>query len=196
MNFMSTVPNPRPISIEDYLAGEQTSEIRHEYVAGVVYAMTGGTNAHSQIASNTLVSLGSQLRGSPCRVFNPDTKIRIQYSNHTRFYYPDVSVICRPNPQQDTFQDDPSVIIEVLSDSTRRADEGEKKDAYLTIPKLTAYILLEQTSISAICFRRGEQGFQAEFYSGDDASIELPSIDAILSLSDVYDGIEIPDTER
>jgi Uma2 family endonuclease len=192
---MSTVPNPKPISVEDYLAGEQTSDVRHEYVAGVVYAMVGGTNAHSQIASNALVSLGTQLRGTPCRAFNPDTKIRIQFSSHTRFYYPDVSVICRPNPQQDTFQDDPSVVIEVLSDSTRRADEGEKKDAYLTIPKLTAYILLEQTSATATCFRRGEQGFQAEFYTGTDAVIELPTIDAVLRLDEVYDGIELADVE-
>ncbi len=157
--------------------------------------MVGGTNAHNQIASNTLVSLGVQLRGKPCRAFNPDTKIRIQLASHTRFYYPDVSVICRPNPQQDTFQDDPSVIIEVLSDSTRRTDEGEKKDAYLTIPKLTAYILLQQSSISATCFRRGEQGFQAEFYSGAGAVIELPTIHATLRMNEVYDGIQFSDVD-
>src|SRR5204863_8150738 len=98
------------------------------------------------IATNTLVALGARLRGKRCRPFNSDTKIRVRLPTHVRFYYPDVSVICRPNPQTDSFQDEPAALFEVLSQSTRRIDEGEKKDAYLTIPALAVYILVEQES--------------------------------------------------
>src|ERR1043166_10251430 len=124
------------LSVEDYLAGELTSPVKHEYLAGVVYAMAGARNAHNLIATNTLTALALRLRGSPCRPFNSDTKIRIRQPTEIRFYYPDASVICRPNPQSDSFQDEPAALLEVLSRRTRRIDEGEKKDAYLTIPSL------------------------------------------------------------
>jgi len=83
------------------------------------------------------------------------------------------------------------VIIEVLSDSTRRVDEGEKKDAYLTIPKLSAYILLEQNVIAASCYRRCEQGFQLEYFAGEDAVIELSTVEATLQLPDAYEGVQL-----
>src|SRR5205823_6808947 len=87
------------ISVDDYLAGELASPIKHEYLGGVVYAMAGARNAHNLIAANTIVALGTRLRGRPCRPFTPDTKIRVQLPTQMRFYYPDVPVICRPNPQ-------------------------------------------------------------------------------------------------
>jgi Uma2 family endonuclease len=141
---MSAVRRRQPISVEDYLAGELVSQIKHEYVGGEVYAMAGATNAHNIIAVNVLASLHAGLRGKPCRPFNSDTKIRIRLQSRWRFYYPDASVICRPNPQQDSFQDEPAVIAEVLSRNTRRIDEGEKQDAYFTIPSLSVYLLIDQ----------------------------------------------------
>src|SRR4051794_35648094 len=107
------------VSVSDYLAAELASPIKHEYLGGLVYAMTGARNAHTLIASNSLGALGFGLRGRRCRAFNSDTKIRIHLPTHIRFYYPDVSVICRPNPPTDSFQDDPAVIVEVLSRKTR-----------------------------------------------------------------------------
>ena len=74
---MSTARQTSFVSVDDYLAGEQQSSVKHEYVAGLVYAMVGAKNAHNIIASNALISLGQQLQGKPCRAFNPDTKIRI-----------------------------------------------------------------------------------------------------------------------
>jgi Uma2 family endonuclease len=187
---MSAVPKPGPLSVDDYLAGELISPVKHEYVGGVVYAMAGARNAHNLIASNTLGSLHARLRGRHCRPYNSDTKIRIRLPSHTRFYYPDLSVICRPNPQSDSFQDDPVAIVEVVSRSTRRVDEGEKKEAYLTIPSLSVYLIVEQESPSVVVFRRGEQGFVREVYSGLDAVIPLPEIEADLPLSEIYDGVE------
>jgi Uma2 family endonuclease len=147
------------VSVEDYLAGELVSPIKHEYIGGVVYAMAGTRNVHSLIASNAQGAVGSYLRAKRCRAYNSDTKIRIRLPHQVRFYYPDVPVICRPNPQTDSFQDDPAVIFEVLSARTRRIDEGEKKDAYLTIPSLNVYALVEQETAALVVFRRTEQGF-------------------------------------
>ena len=147
---MTAVKKLTLVSIEDYLAGELVSPVKHEYLGGVVYAMAGARNLHNRIASNVLGSLHGRLRARPCQPFNSDTKIRVRLPTQTRFYYPDVSVICRPNLPTDSFQDEPAVIFEVLSEQTRRADEGEKKDAYLTIPSLSVYVLLEQETPAVV----------------------------------------------
>jgi Uma2 family endonuclease len=178
------------ISVDEYLESEQSSPIKHEYVGGAVYAMAGARNAHNLIASNTLSSLGARLRGRPCRSFNSDTKIRLRMRSEVRFYYPDVSVICRQNAQSETFQDEPAVIVEVLSQRTRRIDEGEKRDAYLTIPSLAVYILVEQESPAVVAWRRSDNGFSREEYQGVEAVIPLDEVGASLPLSEVYDGVE------
>jgi Uma2 family endonuclease len=186
------------ISVEDYLAGELESPTKHEYLAGVVYAMAGARNVHNIIAGNTFAALHTRLRGHRCRPFNSDTKIRVRLPTHWRFYYPDASVICRPNPQDDSFQDEPAVIVEVLSKATRRIDGGEKKDAYLTIPSLFAYVLLEQDTAAAVVHRRTEQGFVREVYEGREVCIPLNEIDIELPLAEAYDGVEFvaePDDE-
>jgi Uma2 family endonuclease len=177
------------VAIDDYLAGELTSPVKHEYLGGVVYAMAGARNAHNLIASNCLGALGSRLRGRPCRAYNSDTKIRLRLPHQVRFYYPDASVVCRPNPPDDSVQDEPAVLLEVLSRRTRRTDEGEKRDAYVTIPSLGAYLLVEQETPTVVVFRRTEQGFVREIYQGPEAVIPLPEVDAELPLAEVYDGV-------
>jgi Uma2 family endonuclease len=177
------------ISVEDYLAGELVSPVKHEYFGGIVYAMAGAANAHTAIASNILIAIGSRLRGQKCRAFNSDTKIRIRLPTHTRFYYPDASVICRPNSPTDSFHDEPVVIVEVLSDSTRRIDEGEKRDAYLTIPPLQVYLLVEQSSAEVFVYRRKGQEFVREVYEGMQAVIPLNEVGASLPLSEVYEAV-------
>jgi Uma2 family endonuclease len=176
--------------VEDYLAGELCSPVKHEYVAGIVYAMAGARNAHNIIKGNVFAAFHSRLKGRPCRPFDSDTKIRIRLPTHVRFYYPDVSVVCRPNPQSDSFQDEPVVIVEVLSRKTRRIDEGEKRDAYLTIPSLAAYLLVEQESPGIVVYRRTEEGFACEPHVGIDSAILLPEIGAQLLLSEAFNGVE------
>jgi Uma2 family endonuclease len=178
------------VSVEDYLAGEFASPARHEYVGGVIFAKAGGRNVHNLIASNTLGSLHARLRGKRCRVYNSDTKIRIRTDRHERFYYPDVPVICESNPPTDSFQDKPAVIFEVLSKTTERADRGEKMDAYLTIPTLRVYALVEQTSAAVIVFRRVGTGFEREVYEGLDAVLPLSDIEVELPLSEIYEGVQ------
>ena len=113
-------------SVDDYLAREEESASKHEYLGGVIYAMAGATNVHDTIATNAVVELASFARNAGCRAFNSDVKVRIPLLTHTRFYYPDALLTCYPNPPMDTFQDRPLIVIEVLSQSTRRLDGGEK----------------------------------------------------------------------
>ena len=184
------------ISVDDYLAGELDSPIKHEYIGGVVHAMAGARVAHNDITSNILVEVGSRLRGKSCKAYTSDMKIRVDLGNHVRFYYPDVSVVCRSNSPTDSFQDEPAVIFEVLSKSTRRTDMGEKKDAYLTIPSLNAYVLIEQEAPLVVVFRRTDAGFVREVYEGLDAELRLREIEVELPLSEVYEGVEfIPEPD-
>lgn len=185
------------ISVAEYLKGELSSPIKHEYLGGVVYAMAGARNAHNMIAVNVLIWLGGRLRGRPCRLQNSDTKVHIQLTNQVRFYYPDVSVVCEPNSQADSFQDKPVVIFEVLSRSTRRIDGGEKKDGYLSIPSLRVYVLVEQDLPAVIVFRRTPTGFVRELYEGIDAVLPLSEIETELPLAEMYDGVEFnPEREE
>ena len=101
-----------------------------------------------------------------------------------------MSVVCRQNHVDESFQDEPAVIVEVLSRAMRRIDGGEKKDAYLMIPSLCAYVLLEQGAAVAVVYRRTEQGFEREVYQGHEASIPLVEIEVALPLADVYEGVE------
>jgi Uma2 family endonuclease len=187
---MSTAKKLNLVSVDDYLAGELISPVKHEYLGGVVYAMAGARNAHNLIATNTIGTLHSRLRGLRCRPYNSDTKIRVRLPMHVRFYYPDVSVICRPNPQNDSFQDEPAALFEVLSRNTRRIDEGEKKDAYLTIPSLGVYVLVEQEMPAVVVFRRTEHGFVREVYQGLEAMVPLGEIEVDLPLAEIYDGVQ------
>ena len=177
------------ISVEDYLDGEERAEQKHEYLAGVVYAMAGGTIAHSAIATNLLGLLHAQLRGHRCRPYNSDAKLRIRLADQMRFYYPDAQVVCRPNPPGDHFQDEPVLVFEVVSESTRRIDEVEKRAAYLAIPTLAAYVLIEQERPAAAVWRRTGQGFVREDYAGAEAVLIFGEIDARLTLGELREGL-------
>ena len=164
----------------------------NEYVGGVVYDMAGGTNAHATIAGNALGLLHAQLRGKKCHPVGSDLKVRIEYPTHTRLYYPDVMVVCQPGSPREHFHRHPTLIVEVLSDSTRRTDESEKREAYLLIQTLGVYVMLEQDTLAAVAWRRGDHGFVREVYRGLDAVIELPEIEARLALAEVYEAVEFP----
>jgi Uma2 family endonuclease len=101
-----------------------------------------------------------------------------------------VSIICDSNPSQDSYQDRPVVLIEVLSSDTRRSDETEKKDAYLSIPSLKGYLLVEQQSSKVSVYRRQNEGFVGEVYQGTEAIVQVPGFDITLPLSEVYTGIQ------
>jgi Uma2 family endonuclease len=178
------------ISVEEYLKQESRTPIKHEYLNGHVFAMRDECNAHNGIKDNTLGSIGIRLRGIRPQAMGSATKVRVQSSNTVRFYYPDIHVVCEPNSPNETFQDRPVVIFEVLSPSTRRVDLGEKKDAYLTIPSLRVYGLIEQDEPTVVVLRRDARAFVREIYDGLDAVIPLPEIEIELPLSEIYEHIQ------
>ncbi len=182
------------ISEQDYLAGELVSAVKHEYIGGTLHAMAGTGIRHDTITVNITGELRFRLKGQRCQPFSADTKIHIRLPTHTRYYYPDASVVCRSNPDTDSFQDDPVVVVEVLSHSTRRLDDGEKRDGYLTIPSLKVYLLVEQDEAAVIAYRRTEQGFVREVYTGREAVLPLPEIGIELPLGEVYDRVEFDPT--
>ncbi len=193
---MANAERLSPISVETYLSGEQQARLKHEYVAGMTYAMAGGTYAHNLVASNVLGELHAQLKGKPCRALNSDSKVRILSGTQTRLYYPDASVVCGENALDGVFQDKPTVIVEVLSETTRRADEGEKLEAYQKISTLNVYLMFEQDIAGVVVYRRIGKVFQREVYSDLAAIIPLPEIAAALRLASVYEDVNfVAETE-
>jgi Uma2 family endonuclease len=116
-------------------------------------------------------------------------KLRIRLADQTRFYYPDAQVVCRPNPPGDHFQDEPIIVFEVVSESTRRIDEQEKRGAYLAIPTLNAYVLIEQDRPAATVWRRTGQGFVREDYAGAEAVILFDEVAARITLGELREGL-------
>ena len=184
------------VSVEDYLAGERVSTEKHEYTGGYVYAMAGARTQHNRIAVAFISAMHVKLRGRPCEVLNSDMKVRIRMPTHSRFYYPDAMVVCEPNPPRDEFQDRPVIIAEVLSVSTRRIDEGEKRDAYLTIPTLAAYLLIETERPRVVVHRRTPEGFVAREYDGVDTVIQFEEIGTDLSLAELYERVDFAAAAR
>ncbi len=194
--FMNALKQNELISPGEYLARELNSTVKHEYVGGVVYAMSGARNRHHRIATNVTGVLFNLLRGHRCEVYNSDTKVRIQLPTHSRFYYPDAQVVCQSNPEGDVFQDSPAVVVEVLSTSTRRVDQGEKREGYLTIPALGLYLMIEQEQPIVVAYRRTEEGFVRELFQGLEAVISIPTLKIELSLAEIYERVEFgPDPE-
>src|ERR1700678_3687060 len=106
------------LRVEDYLEGEQDSEIRHEYIGGVAYAMAGASDEHNLIAGSIYAALRQHLRGGPCRVFIAEVKTRLRIAKEDIFYYPDIMVTCDPRDTDPYCKCFPKVVIEVLSEST------------------------------------------------------------------------------
>jgi Uma2 family endonuclease len=194
---MSSAEKSDWISPEDYLEREETAQTKREYVDGWIRAMSGAKNRHNVVAVNTLVLLANQLKGKPCRSFNSDTKVRIRNGISTWFYYPDVMVVCEQNSLDDVYQDNPVLVVEVLSLSTRSIDLDEKLQNYLSIPSLQYFLLLEQALPRAILMRRSMKGFIREVYDGLDGKISLDAIGCTLPLGEIYAQIDFsPDAVR
>ena len=178
------------ISRDDYLQGELGSEIRHEFVAGNVYAMSGGTLNHQRVAGNFMRMAGNQLAGKPCFPTGSDFKLRVPLAQgEEAFYYPDGMIICVPLPGDALFTDSPSVILEVLSPHTRRNDEIQKFRDYLTLPTLETYILAEADEPYLTLHRREGAGFRRETLAGLDAILDLPEAGISISLADLYQDV-------
>lgn len=176
------------ITPEDYLAGERLADTRHEYLAGVVHAMSGGSLAHARIAGSIFRNLGNQLAGKPCEAFNSDVKVRLRLAEGEFFYYPDASVDCSGSRDPHAlYIEEPKVIFEVLSPTTERIDMSEKLSNYLRLPSLHAYVLVGQFTPHVTIHRRTDSGWRMEFLGAMTDILELPEIDCTLPLTAIYE---------
>jgi Uma2 family endonuclease len=175
------------LSHEEYFTLEREGDEKHEYVAGEVFAMVGGSLAHSQISVNTSTALNVQLQAKPCIVNSSDLRVAIRQLDI--YTYPDVSVVCG-EPQfaeRGSGLLNPTVIIEVLSPATERYDRGQKFLRYQRLTSLHDYVLIAQSGPLIERFSRDERG--RWFWEGTDdldTSIALPSIECALPLAEVY----------
>jgi len=170
---MTTHPQTRFVTVEDYLASEDGGHIRHEYIGRRLYAMTDANLRHNRIARNTLIALATQRRDSTCEVFMADVKLRLTIRGEDIFYYPDLMVCCDPAGCADNYRTRPGLIVEVLSESTERIDRCEKLLSYRQIDSLQAYLILSQEEVKATLYRR-ESGWRAETFSDPGAVLDLP----------------------
>lgn len=177
------------ISIEDYLAGELVSEIKHEYIDGQVYAMSGASRNHDRIAGNVFGELRNHLRGKPCEPFTSDVKVKV--GKH--FFYPDSMVVCQDTSTHEYYVETPTLIVEVLSKSTRRRDETLKRRLYQTIPTLLEYVLIEQDIVDVEVCRRSEGWVSNHYFLGDDVPFE--SVDLTLSVAEIYARVDNEDMQ-
>ncbi|OAI21029.1 hypothetical protein A1359_02445 [Methylomonas lenta] len=180
------------LSEADYLAGEQDGEIRHELIDGQAYAMTGASDYHNKLSGNLFAELRNALKpgNSPCSIYINDMKVKVKQN----FYYPDVMVVCNPNDKVNNYyKTQATVIVEVLSPSTRRFDKTHKRQMYQTLESLQAYVLVDQERAEIEVFNR-QSGWQAEyFYPGD--SINFQSIDVIVAVEDIYYQVDNDDMQ-
>jgi Uma2 family endonuclease len=177
-----------PMSVADYLAFEESSTVKHEFVGGEIHAMSGASLAHNRIALNIAATLRAGLRGGPCEVFMADVKVRLQSVRDEFFYYPDVVISCHPTGRDTHFLRFPTVVFEILSPATEAIDRREKLANYRLAQTLDEYVLVAQDRREVKIFRRA-MGWQGEIFTAPDALVEFQSVKQAMSVSAIYEGV-------
>jgi Uma2 family endonuclease len=179
------------ISIEEYLAFERGSQEKHEYFKGEVFAMSGAGNRHNIISSNLIISIGNLLRGKPCFPYGSDMRLHIP--QNTLFTYPDISIYCGDlNDLEDDNATNPTVLIEILSPSTKNYDRGGKFILYRAIPTLKEYILVDTDAVFVEAYRINQSGhWELEEYKSPDQTLSFPSLSVTVALKEIYQGTKL-----
>jgi Uma2 family endonuclease len=172
------------ISVEDYLESEKISPVKREYVDGEIYAMAGASDYHNIIAGALYAFLFNHLRNSSCVPFIGDIKVRV---TKNVYYYPDVLVSCEENPENPYFRNQPILIIEVTSPSTKHIDRREKLLFYQQMPSVQEYAIVDQHRVNIEIHRRQPNGgWITYFFDKDDEEIEFESVGLTLSIAEIY----------
>lgn len=175
-------------TLQEYLEEETLTGIKHEYFRGETFAMVGGTPRHALIATNFLRESSEALKGRPCVAYNGDLRIKVDESG--LYTYPDASIICGELRLDRDLADtvlNPTVVVEVLSESTERYDRGQKAAHYRRIPSLQALVLISQARPSVECFtRHGSGGWLLTEASEPRETLELDSVGIAIPLAEIY----------
>lgn len=178
---------------EQYLSYEASSNVRHEYLDGEIYAMAGGTIDHAAMAANTSAAILAQIKGGPCRVFSSDLKVRVLAADLAT--YADVTVVWgRPetDPASDHVVLNPALLVEVTSPSSETWDRGEKLALYKLIPALRACVIVSHRARHIELHRREDDGSWTRHEARGGEAVALPWPGAALAVDDVYLGTEVP----
>ena len=189
------VPEPlKRLAEAEYLALERRAEFKSEFFAGEMFAMAGGTRRNSLIAANLAAEFRSRLKGKPCVAFNADLRVKIEATG--LLTYPDLSVVCAAqkflNSEEDTLVN-PTLLAEVLSDSTEAYDRGKKFEHYRQIPSLKEYLLINQREPRIEQFIRQQNGeWLLREAVGLKATLAIPSLKIRLALAEVFARVRFP----
>lgn len=184
--MVEPVPRHRSLSVEDYLAIEETSSVRHEYVAGRMHALAGATKHHNTIAGNLFARLRSAAGDGACRVYMSDVKLR---AAEDVFYYPDVMVACGPEGDDPLVEEAPCLLVEVVSPSTAVIDRREKLTIYKRIPTLRGYLIVDQEMRRVERHFRDDEGVWWDADLVGEGRLAVPCPEVELSMDEVYAGV-------
>ena len=180
----------RTMSVEEYLRFDESSPLRHEYVFGELYAMSGATSRHITITMNVGTRLFAAAGDGPCRVYMNEMRFAV---SDEAYYYPDVLVVCTPIGELDVIARDACVVVEVTSPSTGRIDRGEKLDAYRRVPGLMAYLIVDHRRRRVERYWRDSDGDpwrREEVVT--EGRVTVPCLDVELTLDEIYRRVELP----
>jgi Uma2 family endonuclease len=185
------LPLPR-MTYPAYLALEAGASGKHEYLRGEVWAMAGGSREHGRLTAALTVALGTALRGRPCAIYSSDVRVRVRGTDRTT--YPDLTVVCGPAeapPEDPESVANPTLLVEVLSETTEASDRGEKFAHYRHLASLREYVLVAQKERRIEIFRREGQNEDQPRWTFEEAvgggTIKLLSLGIELAVNDVYD---------
>lgn len=178
-----------PLSAEQFLAWDAQQRERWEFVAGEVFAMTGGTTRHVTVTGNVYMALRRHLKGTPCRTFMNDVKLRVESVD--AYYYPDVMVTCSATDARDPLiQREPLLLVEVLSPSTASYDRGAKFAAYRTLATLREVLFVDPDARTCDLFRFGDKGLWELHPAPPGADVQLASVALTITAAELWD--EVP----
>ncbi len=178
----------------EYLEMERNSDVKHEFYQGEMFAMAGAKKAHNAISVNILIEIGNQMKDRPCFVFGSD--MRVQVSTNGLYTYPDIVAVCGEEKYLDHTEDtllNPSLIIEVLSDSTENYDRGKKFALYRGLDSLKEYVLVSSEYRKVEIFRKNAAGEWVLSDVNEDEPAVLESVGCSLLLNDIYNKVEFPE---
>ena len=178
---------------EDYLAFEREAVEKHEYINGKIRAMAGASDVHNVIAGNLFGELFVQLKNTKCRAFASDMRVLAATSKKSDYFYPDVVVTCGKRKFDDQKKDvllNPTVVIEVLSKSTKLKDRNEKFESYTALESLTDYVLVEQETMRIEHYVRiDEENWKVRLLSKNSDELVFDSIGCRVALADIYNEV-------
>ena len=184
-----TEPALRRVTEEEYLVLLETSAEKYEYIDGVLYAQAGSSLPHLRISRNINRLLANATQGGPCWAYGSDMKVRISRLGRTFYYFPDAVVICIPHQDSlRTAEENPCLVVEILSPGTRQVDLTYKMQDYLSLPSLQGYLIVDSEARAAELHRRTPNGWALELVQ---ERVNLPCLELTLTLAEIYDGTSL-----